>query len=49
MARFRPPGSKSPKKAPAKSARGLIPCLFILIFGLILIFFLFYEFLNSGK
>jgi hypothetical protein len=47
MARYRPPGSK--KGAPQKTARGLIPCLFILIFGLILIFFLFYEFLNSGK
>jgi hypothetical protein len=48
MARFRPPGSK--KSGPQKkTARGLIPCLFILIFGLILIFFLFYEFLNSGK
>jgi len=50
MARFRPPGSKNPKKADAKkTARGLIPCLLILIFGLALIFFLFYEFLNSGK
>jgi hypothetical protein len=47
MARFRPPGSK--KSGPQKTARGLIPCLFILIFGLILVFFLFYEFLNSGK
>jgi hypothetical protein len=50
MARFRPPGSKNPKKADAaKTARGLIPCLLILVFGLALIFFLFYEFLNSGK
>jgi hypothetical protein len=50
MARFRPPGSKNPKKVDtAKTARGLIPCLLILVFGLVLIFFLFYEFLNSGK
>jgi hypothetical protein len=50
MARFRPPGSKSPKKADAaKTARGLVPCLLILVLGLILIFFMFYEFLNSGK
>jgi hypothetical protein len=50
MSRFRPPGSKSPKKTDAKkTARGLIPCLLILLFGLVVIFFLFYEFLNSGK
>jgi hypothetical protein len=47
MARFRPPGSK--KIAPQKPARGLAPCLIILVLGLIVIFFLFYEFLNSGK
>jgi hypothetical protein len=50
MARFRPPGSKNPKKSDtAKTARGLVPCLLVLVLGLILIFFLFYEFLNSGK
>lgn len=50
MARFRPPGSKNPKKASARqTARGLVPCLLVLIFGLLLIFFLFYGFLNSGK
>lgn len=50
MARFRPRGAKNPKKADAaKTARGLIPCLLVLVLGLILIFFLFYEFLNSGK
>jgi len=50
MARFRPPGSKNPKKTDAKqAARGLVPCLLILVLGLVLIFFLFYEFLNSGK
>jgi hypothetical protein len=47
MARFRPPGAK--KKAPEKTARGLIPCLFVLIGGLILMFVLFYLSLNSGK
>jgi hypothetical protein len=47
MARFRPPGSK--KGGPQKTSRGLVPCLLVLIFGLLLIFFLFYEFLNSGK
>jgi hypothetical protein len=50
MARFRPPGSKNPKKADAKkTARGLIPCLFILILALVVVFFMFYAFLNSGK
>jgi hypothetical protein len=48
MARFRPHGSKS-KGAPKKSARGLIPCLVILIGGALVIFFLFYELMNSGK
>jgi hypothetical protein len=50
MARFRPPGSRNPKKVDAaKAARGMIPCLLIILFGLLLIFFLFYEFMNSGK
>lgn len=47
MARFRPRGAK--KKEPQKVARGLVPCLFLLVGGLILVFFFFYEFLNSGK
>jgi hypothetical protein len=47
MSKFRPPGAK--KKEPKKTARGLIPCLFVLIGGLVLIFFLFYEMMNSGK
>jgi len=37
------------KKRREKTSRGLIPCLFVLIGGLLLIFFLFYEFLTSGK
>jgi hypothetical protein len=50
MARFRPRGSKNPKNVDAaKTARGLIPCLLILVLGLILIFFMFYAFLNNGK
>jgi hypothetical protein len=47
MAKFKPRGAK--KKEPQKTLRGLIPCLFVLIGGLALIFFLFYESLNSGK
>lgn len=47
MARFRPRGVK--KKEPEKIARGLLPCLFLLIAGLAIVFFFFYEFLNSGK
>jgi hypothetical protein len=47
MARFRPPGAK--KKVPEKTSRGLIPCLFVLVGGLVLIFVLFYLSLNSGK
>jgi hypothetical protein len=50
MARFRPPGSKNPKKVDAKkAARGMIPCLLILVLGLALMFLVFYEFMNSGK
>jgi hypothetical protein len=47
MARFRPPGAR--KAGPQKTTRGLIPCLFIIIGGLAMMFFLFYELLNSGK
>jgi hypothetical protein len=47
MARFRPPGVR--KVGPQKTARGLVPCLFIIIGGLAVMFFLFYELLNSGK
>ena len=47
MARFRPPGAK--KKGREKASRGLVPCLVILIGGMIVIFFLFYELMNSGK
>jgi len=47
MARFRPRGAK--KKEPEKTARGLIPCLFVIVGGIVVIFFLFYVLLNSGK
>jgi hypothetical protein len=47
MARFKPRGVK--KKPAEKTARGLLPCLFLLIAGLVVVFFFFYEFLNSGK
>jgi hypothetical protein len=47
MARFRPPGAK--KKGPEKTSRGLIPCLVILIGGMLIIFFMFYVLMSSGK
>jgi len=51
MARFRPASSKNraQTKNLRKTARGLVPCLVILIGGMAVIFFLFYELLNSGK
>ena len=47
MSRFRPRGAK--KKEREKTARGLVPCLFVLIGGLILVFVFFYLFVSSGK
>jgi hypothetical protein len=47
MARFRPVGAK--KKPAKKTSRGLVPCLVILIGGMLVIFFLFYVLMNSGK
>jgi hypothetical protein len=47
MSRFRPRGAK--KKEREKTVRGLLPCLFVLIGGLIVVFLLFYAFMNSGK
>jgi len=52
MARFRPVSSKksgATKSSAQKTARGLVPCLVILIAGLAVMFFMFYELLNSGK
>jgi hypothetical protein len=47
MAKFRPPGSKKVKEA--RSNRGFIPCLFLLIGGFLLIFLLFYSSLKAGR
>jgi hypothetical protein len=45
MAKFKPAGSK---KAPAKSARSAIPCLVIVILGIVLMCLLFYFSLQSS-
>jgi hypothetical protein len=47
MAKFRPRGAR--KKTPAKSMRGLFPCLVVLIGGMAVIFFCFYELMTAGK
>ena len=47
MARFRPRGVKKIDRP--KTARGLVPCLLVLVIGMAVLFFLFYEFLSSGK
>ena len=44
MAKYKPAG----RKAVAKSnARGLLPCLFIVLFGFLVLFGLFYSMLKS--
>ncbi len=46
MAKFKPAGGR---KAAAKSnARGLLPCLFIVILGFLVLFGLFYSMLKSS-
>jgi hypothetical protein len=45
MAKFKPAGSK---KAPAKSARSAIPCLIIVILGIVIMCLLFYFSLQSS-
>jgi hypothetical protein len=47
MAKFKPAGSRKAKTA--RSNRSAIPCLVVIVLGLLLIFFLLYEFLKSGK
>lgn len=46
MARFKPAGSR---KSKASDAKGIVPCLFLLLLGLALVSYLFYASLNSGK
>ena len=46
MAKFKPAGTR---KTTAKSnARGLLPCLFIVLFGFVVLFGLFYSMLKSS-
>jgi hypothetical protein len=45
MAKFKPAGSK---KAPAKSARSAIPCLIIVVLGIVMMCLLFYFSLQSS-
>jgi hypothetical protein len=46
MAKFRSAGSR--KAAPAKSARSAIPCLVLVILGIVLMCLLFYYSLRSN-
>lgn len=46
MAKFKPAGAK---KAPAKSARSAIPCLVIVILGIVIMCLLFYFSLQSSS
>ena len=45
MAKFKSAGSK---KAPAKSARGAIPCLILVVLGIVIMCLLFYFSLQSN-
>jgi hypothetical protein len=45
MARFKPAGGR---KAPVKSAKSAIPCLFLIVAGIALISLLFYAVLKSS-
>ncbi|HML15473.1 MAG TPA: hypothetical protein VK419_00545 [Bryobacteraceae bacterium] len=49
MARFRPAGSGSRRTTAARSNKGLIPCVILIILGFALIFLLMYEVMKSGK
>jgi hypothetical protein len=46
MARYKPAGSKKVKPSTAK---GMIPCVFLLVMGFALVSYLFYAFLSSSK
>jgi hypothetical protein len=45
MGKFKPAGSK---KAPAKSARSAIPCLVIIVLGIVIMCLLFYFMVSSS-
>ncbi len=45
MAKFKPAGGK---KTPAKSARSAIPCLVLIVLGIVAMCLLFYFSLKSG-
>lgn len=46
MAKFKPAGGK---KVPAKSARSAIPCLILVLLGIVLMSLLFYYSLQSSS
>jgi hypothetical protein len=47
MARFKPTGARKP--APTKKGKGYIGCIVIIVAGFLLIFWLMYEVMRSGK
>jgi hypothetical protein len=47
MARFKPTGVRKAK--PAKTGKGYIGCIIIIVAGFALILWLFYELMKSGK
>jgi hypothetical protein len=50
MAKFRPPGSrKAAASSNARSKFGFVPCLVVVVLGLVIVFALLYALLTSGK
>lgn len=47
MARFKPTGARKVK--PAKSGKGYIGCIILILSGFALVLWLFYELMKSGK
>jgi hypothetical protein len=47
MAKFKPAGTRKPKIE--RSSKGMFPCIFFLVAGFAVVFFLFYELLKSGQ
>jgi hypothetical protein len=49
MAKFKPAGTRKASSKDKRSNLGFIPCLIVILLGLVLIFVLFYALLTSGK
>ena len=48
MAKLKPAGQKKAKSSTAKSIRGAVPCLVLIVAGIVLVCLMFYLSLQSG-